>query len=127
MHHNVTHVLARLGINPVGRLVTIVSMCCSCKSSYLWSEVCPVLDICLCCNGLQAVGVSVRDLSAPQPLALPAYKGEMYVLVAIAMGGIFMFSAGPLILLGGLIMVSAVTDVPVLGCADRCSADRPGV
>eukprot|EP00877_Chromochloris_zofingiensis_P005182 jgi/Chrzof1/14665/Cz09g11100.t1 len=53
-----------------------------------------------------AVGVSVRDLSAPQPLALPAYKGEMYVLVAIAMGGIFMFSAGPLILLGGLIMVN---------------------
>ena len=46
---------------------------------------------------LQEVQLVVRDVSEPTPLALPAYKGEVYVFLAVAMGGVFTLAAAALL------------------------------
>jgi hypothetical protein len=56
---------------------------------------------------LQLITLSVRDVAEPQPLALPRYGGELYVYVALVLGGIWMFSTVPLIVMFGVVMVSA--------------------
>ena len=39
----------------------------------------------------------VRDVSEPRALALPGYRGGLYVYLAIAMGGVFLLTAAPLL------------------------------
>lgn len=58
------------------------------------------------CGLLQAVAVSLHDVSEPQPLALPHYSGEIYIYVALVLGGVWMFSTAPLIIMAGLVVVS---------------------
>ena len=66
----------------------------------------------------QVIAVTVRDVSAPEPLALPRYSGEISIFAAIAMGGVWMFSSAPLIILFGVVYVSAILQ---LGIRDRAA------
>lgn len=50
--------------------------------------------------------MSLHDVSEPQPLALPHYSGEIYIYVALILGGVWMFSTAPLIVMAGVIVVS---------------------
>jgi hypothetical protein len=45
----------------------------------------------------QEVQLVVRDVSEPRALALPGYRGQLYVYLAIAMGGVFLITAVPLL------------------------------
>lgn len=60
----------------------------------------------MCCFVLQAITISVHDVSEPQPLALPHYHGELYIYVALVLGGIWMFATVPLIVMLGVLVVS---------------------
>lgn len=61
-----------------------------------------------CCDtaALQVIAVSLHDATEPQPLALPRYAGEIYVYVALVLGGVWMFSTAPLIIMMGVMVVS---------------------
>lgn len=48
-------------------------------------------------------------MTQPEPLALPRYAGELYVYVALVLGGIWMFATVPLIIMFGLVLVSEAT------------------
>lgn len=60
----------------------------------------------MCIFHLQAIDVSLHDASEPQPLALPHYGGEVYIYVALVLGGVWLFSTGPLIITLGYMVVS---------------------
>lgn len=49
----------------------------------------------------------VVDVSEPQVLALPHYRGEIYVYLAIVAGGIFVLTMAPVLLISCIISVSA--------------------
>jgi hypothetical protein len=55
---------------------------------------------------MQDLAVSLHDVSEPQPLALPRYTGEIYIYVALVLGGVWMFSTAPLIIMLGVMVVS---------------------
>lgn len=54
----------------------------------------------------QTVAVSLRDVTEPQPLQLPHYGGELYVYVALVLGGLWLFTTAPLIIMLGVMVVS---------------------
>ncbi|WIA23664.1 hypothetical protein OEZ85_000365 [Tetradesmus obliquus] len=56
--------------------------------------------------GSQLVTVTLADVTEPQPLALPRYGGELYVYVALVLGGVWMFSTVPLIVMFGVVLIN---------------------
>lgn len=46
----------------------------------------------------QAVMVTLRDVAAPRPLALPPYRGQLYIYVALGVGALWMVCTGLLLL-----------------------------
>lgn len=55
---------------------------------------------------LQALNVTVRDVAAPGPVALPNYEGLIFIFVALGMGFIWLVSIGFLVCAQPLIWVS---------------------
>jgi hypothetical protein len=45
-------------------------------------------------------------VSEPRPLALPRYGGEIYIYAALVLGGVWMFSTAPLVIMLGVMVVS---------------------
>ncbi|KAF6257202.1 hypothetical protein COO60DRAFT_1640125 [Scenedesmus sp. NREL 46B-D3] len=56
--------------------------------------------------GSMSVTLSVHDVAEPLPLALPRYSGELYVYVALVLGGVWMFSTAPLIVMFGVVLIN---------------------
>lgn len=89
--------------------------CCSALEAPTYQRI-PV-----CCRllyHLQTLAVSLHDVSEPQPLALPGYTGEIYIYVALVLGGVWMFSTAPLIIILGVMVVSRLGgggDLPQIG------------
>jgi hypothetical protein len=71
------------------------------------------------------IAVTVRDVSAPEALALPHYHGEMYIFAALAMGGVWMFSSAPLIILFGVVYVSDTESVAWMKWCDSGLSAMP--
>jgi hypothetical protein len=69
---------------------------------------------------LQVLTLSVRDVAEPLPLALPRYGGELYVYVALVLGGVWMFSTVPLIVMFGVVLVSASRLSFMMPCSNSC-------
>jgi hypothetical protein len=59
-----------------------------------------------CDAALQEVQVVVRDVAEPRVLALPHYRGEIYIFLAIVSGGIFALTMAPVLLISCIISVS---------------------
>jgi hypothetical protein len=54
----------------------------------------------------QVVDISLHDVAEPRPLALPHYTGEVYVYAALALGGVWLVSTAPLLIMLGVLVVS---------------------
>ena len=55
--------------------------------------------------GNREISVELRDVSEPLPLALPKYGGNAYIYGAVVMGGVWMFSTVPLLVMYGVVLV----------------------
>ena len=60
------------------------------------------------------LALTVRDVSAPVPLALPRYYGMFYIVFAFFMAAIWVFSLGPFLLFG----------IPLIWVSVRCKPPR---
>lgn len=59
----------------------------------------------------QVVAVSLHDVLEPRPLALPRYGGEIYIYAALVVGGVWLLSTAPLIIMLGVMVVSVLAAV----------------
>lgn len=66
----------------------------------------PFLPACLA--PCQVVAVSLHDVSEPCPLALPRFVGEIYIYAALVLGGVWLFSTTPLVIMLGVMVVSVL-------------------
>eukprot|EP00879_Flechtneria_rotunda_P023539 GHRR01024902.1.p1 GENE.GHRR01024902.1~~GHRR01024902.1.p1 ORF type:complete len:440 (+),score=108.58 GHRR01024902.1:99-1418(+) len=55
--------------------------------------------------GQQELALSLHDVSEPQPLALPQYHGELYVYMALVLGGVWWLATLLLVILLAIIVV----------------------
>jgi hypothetical protein len=68
---------------------------------------------------VQEVAVVVVDVSESKVLALPHYRGEIYVYLAIVAGGIFVLTMAPVLLISCIISVSAQPWHAAASCAQN--------
>lgn len=55
---------------------------------------------------MQVLNVTVRDVAAPGPVALPSYEGLIFIFVALGMGFVWLVSISFLVCVQPLIWVS---------------------